>query len=107
MWPIAPKSLLGRIMPGGTLEAPRLNLSCAKFSDLANTILLRHFGAPFFFYNPDTAPPYNNVPNTEWTLSQTQVLAPLARQCLNESRVVVRPVSNRLQALVIPLKCAN
>jgi HD-GYP domain-containing protein (c-di-GMP phosphodiesterase class II) len=93
-------------MPGGTAAVPLLSLKSSELADLAGDVLNRHFGVPFLFYYPGSPPSISGATRVD-QLPLGAILTPLAQQCLAEAQVLVQPISNRLQALTIPLKCAH
>jgi HD-GYP domain-containing protein (c-di-GMP phosphodiesterase class II) len=95
-------------MRSGTSEAARLSLSSAELKELASTVLSRQFGIQFSFHQPPTsAPNAGHSASSQCGRSQSPSFASIARQSSEEARVLVRSISERLQALAIPLRNAN
>src|SRR5262249_51459181 len=94
-------------MSSGTTEAARLTLSSAELKELASTVLYRHFGVQFSFHFPSADAPDPLCGDSPGNQSQAEPIESIARQCSAEARVVVKAISERLQALAIPLRTAN
>jgi HD-GYP domain-containing protein (c-di-GMP phosphodiesterase class II) len=77
-------------------------MSSSDLTAFAETLLSRNFGISFQFVDPraDSVP----APDAGVAPARIEAFQSVASQCLQGSRVVVRPVSARLQALAIALK---
>jgi HD-GYP domain-containing protein (c-di-GMP phosphodiesterase class II) len=91
-------------MPNGTIEAPRLSSAASELMVTAVTVLDEHFGAPFQYLHADSLeraiaaePSWQSPLLPEW-------LIPLAHRVASNGRVVVEPISDLLQAIVLPIR---
>lgn len=94
-------------MPIGTTEAPRLGTAASEILESAIAVLGQHFGVPFHYYDLISLEPVFTGTPCSLSPDQPEWLIHVARQASPEGRVSVRPISNLLQALVIPLKTGS
>jgi HD-GYP domain-containing protein (c-di-GMP phosphodiesterase class II) len=94
-------------MPIESVAVPRLSLSSSELTDLAAGVLTRQFGVPFLFYHATSPPSLSTADSLPCAPQAFDTLAPIAQQSLLKSAVLVASISDRLQALAIPLRGAN
>jgi HD-GYP domain-containing protein (c-di-GMP phosphodiesterase class II) len=90
-------------MPNGTIAAPQLSTVAAEFLTSAVTVFDEHFGVPFRYFHADSLERVE-FGTTDWQSSaEPEWLLRLARQVASSGRVAVEPISELLQAIVLPL----
>ena len=91
-------------MPDGLMAAPRSHpASTLQFLEVVTGVLSRQFGAPFRVIDLESLEPVAAPATSELEAGWVGGVADLVRSVAEERRVAVRPISELLQALVIPL----